>query len=254
MNKRIKKKKYKQALNFHTTKKQRDKNKALCKRYPFLILRNVWDDKVCWLNRPYDCTLFEEFPKGWRKAFVLQLCEELREELIRCNYLHKFRLTQIKEKYGELKIYFGAVPIDCEVSQIIDDYTTLSGNICERCGKPDIPMLDWRGWFTAICEDCYNKIQKRNERNYGHKPIPYSHWEASESRMVDERKYTICYRKPMMLDIGNWNEYVQIYDELKEKDNFRINNKGEITKYISEPHTRDLRDKAEKIRARWRTR
>ena len=216
-NKRIMKKKIRQRCNCYTTKKQRSANKALCDRYPFLIPRHVWTDKVFWLHKPYDYTLAEDFPKGWWKAFGIQLCEELREECIKHDYLHQLRLTQIKEKYAELRIYFGLIPVGCRVHDIVDDYSALSGNICEYCGRPDTAMIMWGGWYTTICEDCYNKIQRRNQQRFGHKPIAYSTWEASDPLMANERRYTR-------------------YIPGKEK----------------EEHVVDLTDKAEKIRARWR--
>ena len=87
MKRRLEKKKRKQLQKGYSTRAQRKKNKALCKRYPFLIPRQVWTDKIIWLNKPYDWTLKDEFPYGWWKSFGLQLCEELRNELIKYNYL-----------------------------------------------------------------------------------------------------------------------------------------------------------------------
>ena len=85
MNKRIKKKK----RRFHATSKERKYNKELCKRYPFLIPRNVWSDKVSWMRdkgyiarhghreydrtKKYDYTLAEGFSDGWWKAFGMEL-------------------------------------------------------------------------------------------------------------------------------------------------------------------------------------
>ena len=73
-----------------TTKKQREKNKTLCKRYPFLIPHSVWTDEIIWdmkwngkKDKAYNYTLADDFPDGWWKAFGIQLCEELREDLIK---------------------------------------------------------------------------------------------------------------------------------------------------------------------------
>ena len=96
MNNRQKRKR----IKIGSTAKQRRRNKELCKRYPFLIPRNDWTGEICWVNKKFDNTLADDFPRGWWKAFGLQLCEELREDLIKCNYLNEFRFFQIKEKFG----------------------------------------------------------------------------------------------------------------------------------------------------------
>lgn len=145
INRRIKKKKFRQICDGYTNKKQRDANKALCKRYPFLIFRNVWSDKVAWIRKPYDWTLVDEFPKGWWKAFGLQMCEELREECIKYNYLNRLRFTQIKEKYGSLRVYTNGIPMESKIDEIIDDYSALSRNICIKCSKPDVYTINYFG-------------------------------------------------------------------------------------------------------------
>jgi len=253
MKHRIKKKKWRQKLNYYTNKKNEKKNKNLCKHYPYLIPRNIFTDKIIWRHKAYDWTLAKIFEDGWWKAFGLQLCEELRTELLKYNYLKEFRITQIKEKYESLRCYYGPVPKDCEVDAIIDDYSALSENICLRCGKPDTPMLELGDWFMPICEDCYNKNQRRKKRDFGYEPTPYPFWKASEPRMPDERSYVITQREVLPLDVGNWNEYLILYPEFRTTDLMRIDIDAKITKYISTKHTRDLRSKAEQIRARWRT-
>ena len=102
MNKRIKKKIKHWS---YTTAKTRKRNKALCERYPFLIPRYYFVNEVCWMRKKYDNTIVESFPRGWWKSFGILLCEDLREELIRCNFLKQYRIIQLKEKYGQLRIY-----------------------------------------------------------------------------------------------------------------------------------------------------
>ena len=249
MNRRIKKKKLKQRIKGYTTKVQRQKNKALCKRFPFLIPRYIWSDKIAWLNKPYDDTFAERFPKGWWKAFGIQLCEELREELIKYRYLDKYRISEIKSKFGELRIYDEGVPKGCDVTHIIGDYSALSENICMFCGRPDTSMINWGGWLMTICRECYKKNQRRNKSI-----APYDNWKPTESRMLNKRSYSRSYRKPFALDIGLWDEYVQIYEEFQKPNRFRVDCNGMLTEFITEHYTRDLQEKAEKIRARWRVR
>lgn len=139
MNKRIRK------------KKRRQYNKWLCERYPFLIPRNVWSGKVI---PTYDWTLLDDMPRGWRKAFGLQMCEDLREELIKYDFLEEYRVVQIKEKYGELRWYDNGSPVGSKIGDIINTYGIISENVCVSCGKLDVPMTD-TGWILPMCEKCF---------------------------------------------------------------------------------------------------
>lgn len=139
MNKRIRK------------KKRHQYNKWLCERYPFLTPRNVWTDKVI---PTYDWTLLDDMPRGWRKAFGLQMCEDLREELIKFNYLDDYRVDQIKEKYGGLRWYDNGCPVGSKIGDIINTYGIISENVCVSCGKLDVPMTD-TGWILPMCEKCF---------------------------------------------------------------------------------------------------
>ena len=203
----------------YTRSKVRKRNKALCKRYPFLIPRSVWTDEISWFRKPYDNTLFDDIPKGWRKAFGLMFCEDLRNELVKYNYLKQYRVVQIKEKYAGLRWYDNGSPGN--VNNIINDYSHLSENICINCGKPDVPVTDM-GWMLPECEDCFITEQKKRNK-YMKQPLSdeeietyYQKSIVSDSKMVDERKVN-CYSNEESKEI--------IYD---------------------------LRDKAEKIRAKWR--
>lgn len=219
MNKRLKKKMRTKVINCYTTKAKRNKNKMLCRRYPFLIPRNVFSDRVIWAKKPYDITLADVFPKGWWKAFGIQLCEEIREDCLNHNYLYQLRFNQIKEKYGGLRIYTGPIPKDSKIDNIIDDYSSLSQYICLYCGKPDVHMIDWGGWLTPVCEDCFNRINKRNLR-YGY------------------YKSVIDY-----VDLICENDM----DKMPDKRTARTWHHG-----VSWETDYDLTEKAEKIRARWK--
>ena len=70
-------------------------NIELIKKYPWLQIRNVWtneklDDEFTWLD---------DLPGGWRKAFGLQMVEELDQILRKANYQDKYKIAQIKEKW-----------------------------------------------------------------------------------------------------------------------------------------------------------
>ena len=172
MNNRQKRKR----IKIGSTAKQRRRNKELCKRYPFLIPRNVWTDEITWERwrdeKKYGWTLAKEFPTGWWKAFGLMMCEELREDLIKYDYLDKFRFEEIKEKFGQLRIYYNGIPIESDVNNIIDKYSILSENICIKCGRPDVPMINITGWISPYCYHCFNKINKRI-MDFGYEKLDY---------------------------------------------------------------------------------
>lgn len=143
MNKRIRKKRI------------RRNNKKLIERYPFLEPRNLWTDKIP-QDYDYSYTRADEISAGWRKAFGKALFEELRQELIKFDFLDQFRFTQIKEKYGGLRLYCGAYPAGSQVFEILSKYEKMSAHVCEVCGKPG-EILDVAGWFECRCKECLEK-------------------------------------------------------------------------------------------------
>lgn len=153
MNKRIKKK---QILM---------ENKRLCKRYPFLIPRHIWTDKIIWkvpkydwrYTKPYSYTELDKMPDGWRCAFGKQMCEEIREALLEANYLNDYRIMQIKEKFGGLRWYDGGAPK--KVYDIINKYEDLSYRTCICCGQPATKIS--LGWISPFCDKCAEKLNNR---------------------------------------------------------------------------------------------
>lgn len=104
----------------------KDYNKRLCENYPFLIPRNRWSGMRIteaqnggyWLGNPeaipeydYEYTELDSMPEGWRIAFGIQMCEELKQELIKFDYLDNYEITQVKEKLGTLRWYDNGYPI-----------------------------------------------------------------------------------------------------------------------------------------------
>ena len=89
---------------------------------------------------------------GWRKAFGIQMCKEIRAALLShgWKYLFKYRIMQIKEKFGELRWYDEFSTQD--VQDIIDKYEDISRRTCLVCGKPATKMST--GWISPYCDDC----------------------------------------------------------------------------------------------------
>lgn len=90
---------------------------------------------------------------GWKKAFGKQYLKELKKQLKKDHYLYQFRITDIKEKYGTLRLYCNGA--SDEVYKIVDKYETLSYETCIECGKPATKIK--AGWISPYCDECFPK-------------------------------------------------------------------------------------------------
>ena len=146
---------------------------SLIQYFPFLLPRNVWTDKPI-KDYQYDwCLGIDELPDGWARLFLLY-CKHMRKELILYKYLDKFRFSQIKEKYGDMRLYNNGVPRDSKCSDLECIYSHLSTYVCQECGKPAKYIT--MGWVEQLCRDCFIKQYpnenpdktycKKGNRNY----------------------------------------------------------------------------------------
>lgn len=109
-------------------------------RFPFLRPKVGYFGQYCW---------YRNIPIGWRKAFGIQLCKEIKSALKRskCDY---FVITDVKEKWGELQIYCYGSPE--EVDDIIHKYEYISSHTCIECGR--IATKRSQGYILPYCDDC----------------------------------------------------------------------------------------------------
>lgn len=94
-----------------------------------------------------------ECEAGW-----YQLLIPILEYIVKYNSEHedsKISITQIKEKYGELRVYVDHGT--SELFDMIEDATDKSLEICEVCGKPG-KLRDIRGWLYTRCDECAKKL------------------------------------------------------------------------------------------------
>ena len=80
-------------------KRERLRNKKLLKKYPWLLPRNDWTGLPP-KNYDYSWTELYSLPTGWRIAFGELIAEDLDRVLRKEHYVDKYRILQIKEKYG----------------------------------------------------------------------------------------------------------------------------------------------------------
>lgn len=120
----------------------------------------IWDNiinRICFIPTS---TELDAMPTGWRKAFGIQMCKDLKKVLKKHNYLYKYRIIQIKEKFGELRWYSCGSPRGCEYP-VIEKYEELSGRTCISCGSPAKYIT--RGWISPYCESCVSKNETYDE-------------------------------------------------------------------------------------------
>ena len=79
-------------------------NKEMIDSFPFLLPHNRWTYKAV-ENFDYSYNELFGMCKGWLIAFGYEMCCELKEALIKANFLDKYVITDIKEKYGTLRWY-----------------------------------------------------------------------------------------------------------------------------------------------------
>lgn len=131
----------------------RIQRRDLIKLYPYLAPKNAWTGE---LDKDYDYSYMHgeyDIPEGWQVLFLLY-CKNIRPLLLATNYLDKFYFTQVKEKYGTLRLYNGGYPNNFE--HITSVYEGFSEYICQVCGKPS--KFETGGWIGYFCPQCLFEV------------------------------------------------------------------------------------------------
>lgn len=123
-------------------------NNKLIEKYPFLKIDG---------ESKYN--MLDDMPEGWRKAFGEKFCDELYELVKKADLLNKFRIVQIKEKFGALRVYSNTYTDD--ILDLFNRYELLSETICIECGKPATKIT--LGWISPYCDDCIPKTIEGKE-------------------------------------------------------------------------------------------
>lgn len=100
------------------------------------------------------CCPLNEIGTGWH-PLVIEMCEKLAPHIN-----ENFRITQIKEKFGALRVT--AEGASSEACEIIEDYEQRSTHICEFCGAPG-KLRPFYGWWKTMCGKCEENIWKMIE-------------------------------------------------------------------------------------------
>ena len=104
--------------------------------------------------------LEHDLPSGWNKGLSQCLQHDLNT-IIRERNIAEFNVLQVKEKFGELRLYYSCTfaggesndPNDL-IQEVIDKYAHVSSRTCVYCGKFPVPIIN-DGWIYPVCKACY---------------------------------------------------------------------------------------------------
>lgn len=125
---------------------ERNENRELVAEYP-------------WLDTGYErFTLLDLLPTGWRDL-ILDMCKEIKRELIKYDLVSKYEVVEAKEKWYGLSWYDGLddfSPMPSTITDIVCKYEMQSKEVCMMCGasKPK---------DKEICDRCMHVIDVWND-------------------------------------------------------------------------------------------
>lgn len=122
--------------------------KQIVEKYPYLAPHNAWTGKVV-EEYDYSYTEMWSLPEGWHKLFLL-LCKELRPHIEKAGLLNTWYFTQLKEKYGTMRVYTCNTPKT--IDHLIDLYECYSKYVCFVCGNDT--RWETTGWVSYLCDKC----------------------------------------------------------------------------------------------------
>lgn len=188
------------------------KNKFLCWRYPFYKFINR-DGKV-----DYSTTWYDLIPYGWRKAFGRQFSRELKRTLIKENLLTNFTFTDIKEKYGTLRIYCSKYSE--AIDKLLNKYELLSIDYCINCGRPTVVQS---GYYT-LCNHC-NQRNKMNSKAPIDEFIMLSTEEFTSGMLTKDLIKLIEQKRPWQKVTAIRSVELQAYNSVEVKYNRHVKRK-----------------------------
>lgn len=119
---------------------------------------------------------------GWKKAFGDQMLKEIKTQLKKDKCLYSWRITDLKEKYGSLRLYSNFASV--ELQNIINKYDDLSYETCIRCGEPAKIITD--GYVLPYCEHCWANME--HPHKIGMYKIDGKKWVDADQIIVSDKK------------------------------------------------------------------
>lgn len=147
--------------------------KEMLERYPFLQYRNIFTNEPTYKTEEENIkhNYYTEWDGyGWEKLWkkYLEKLFYLYDNKWSEEVKKRFRFTEIKEKYGTLRIYTSLTDTEESLEMKAE---MLSAWTCERCGKEPRDSrgrrLIWRssGWIGNYCKECFKK-EFGNDKEY----------------------------------------------------------------------------------------
>ena len=173
--------------------------KRLIKKYGnWIALHSDWTGKII-----PDCeiTEYDAFRFGWKDLWHMCI-NELNPIVHKLGIENELYFQQIKEKYGELRVYTNMCPR--EVTDVIDKYSVISANVCQWCGRPDSPISKG-GWVDCKCKEC----DERDQKERGSYKLPYEeryNTDPEHCKISNIHKYTHWsngVREDVVIDISD---------------------------------------------------
>lgn len=97
-----------------------------------------------------------EHGDGW-----YNILENLFLEIEKHKLPEDFRIVQVKEKYGCLRVYFD--PHLEDIDLLVAQAEGKSLLTCEECGDPGRLRTEGRSWIKTLCEECDKNDNKHQE-------------------------------------------------------------------------------------------
>lgn len=102
--------------------------------------------------------MLDFMPEGWRKAFGVRMCEDIKRELLKTGgrkLLHSYRVIDIKEKWGLLR--WDDAGCTKDLHKIIAMYEDMSQHYCIDCGELATCMTPVEYWRSPYCDKHFPK-------------------------------------------------------------------------------------------------
>ena len=102
-----------------------------------------------------------ETGEGWADI-IYEACEKIQESLksLSPEAQKDFHFTQIKEKFGGLRIYCSWYTD--AIDQIIKEATIKASKTCEVTGEKG-KVREINGWYTCLCDRLYKESIKKSK-------------------------------------------------------------------------------------------
>ena len=113
-------------------------------------------------NKQHILSQLQLLPRGWYVELIPNMVDELVSAL--GPYAKDFEIWQCKEKFGELRMYYGIKGTSCydedpeladKINTIVNKHVDMSAKICAGCGKPATHTT--APWILHVCDSCDDK-------------------------------------------------------------------------------------------------